>query len=177
MINLINNRKAQIPSTIVWIVGAFLILLIMILYLVFGGITYLDKGQSQMILSQNSEKFSRDYFTGSLLNFLDSKASNGETFYAILSKADSKNRDEVRAQIFQDEASKFLQQIFPKNEDNIVGSLTLYYYDSEKKEYYSMPDYTVTQAYTISMINSPEIYSLRVPVCPDKYVLAKVYKK
>jgi len=177
MINIINKKRAQIPSTIVWIAGTFLVLLIMILYLVFGGITYLDQGQSKMILSQNSEKFSRNYVTGSLLNFLDSNASNGETIYEILSKVDVKKKDEARTNIFQDETRKFLQQTFPDNERNIVGSLAVFSYDPNKKEYYSMPDYTVVQAYTSSMIDIQEIYSFQIPIFPDKYVLVRVYNK
>lgn len=176
MIN-ITNKKSQIPSTIVWIVGTFLVLLIMVLYLVFGGITYLDKGQSKMVLSDESEKFSREYVAGSLLNFLDSETSNGETIYEILSNADIRDKDESMIKIFQDEASKFLQQTFSENEDNIVGSLGLYYYNPEKKEYYSMADYTAIQAYTSSMISVPEIYSFNVPIYPNKYLLVRVYKK
>ncbi|PIO05238.1 hypothetical protein COT47_05620 [Candidatus Woesearchaeota archaeon CG08_land_8_20_14_0_20_43_7] len=177
MITRITNKKAQIPSTIVWIVGTFIILLIMILYLVFGGITYLDKGQTQLILTKDSQTFSRDHVTSSLLNFLDSKTSNGETIYELLSKADIKKKDEARIKIFQGEASKFLQQIFSENENNIVGSLVLFYYNTEKKEYYSMPDYSTFQAYTSSMISIPEIYSFKVPILPDKYLLVRVYNK
>jgi hypothetical protein len=177
MINLINNKKAQIPSTIVWIAGTFLVLLIMILYLVFGGIAYLDQGQSKMILSQNSEKFSREYVTNSVLNFLDRTTSSGETIYEILSNVDVKNKDETRNKIFQEEANKFLQQTFPENENNIVGSLILFSYDSDKKEYYSIPDYTVVRVYASSMVSSPEIYSFKVPISQNKYVLVRVYKK
>jgi len=177
MINLINNKKAQIPSTIVWIVGTFIILLMMILYLVFGGVTYLDGGQSEMILSHDYEKFSREYVTSSLLNFLDSNVSNGETIYGLLSKADSKKEDKAGIKIFQDEATKFLQQTFPENENNIIGSLALFSYDSDKKEYYSIPEYTITQTYTSLMINLPETYSFKVPIYPDKYILVRVYKK
>jgi len=112
MISLIHNKKAQIPSTIVWIAGTFLILLIMILYLVFGGITYLDQGQSKMILSKTSEKSSRESIADSMIIFLETKASNGEAIYDLISKADLSKKDETRQLLFKEKASVFIDTNF-----------------------------------------------------------------
>jgi len=109
---MINNKKAQIPSTIVWIVATLLILLIMVLYLVFGGITYLDQGQSKMILSKTPEKFSKESVADSLISFLDSRASNGETIYELLSRVDLEKKNETEQLLFEEKASVFIDNNF-----------------------------------------------------------------
>jgi len=111
MISLI-NKKAQIPSTIVWIAGTFLVLLIMVLYLVFGGITYGDKGQSIINIFGESEKFSKEIITTSLINFLESSASNEETIYELISNADLEKKDETRQSLFKEKAGSFVNTNF-----------------------------------------------------------------
>ena len=136
---MINNKKAQIPSTIVWIVGTFLVLLIMVLYLVFGGITYLEKGQSKVILSADSEKFSKEFITGSLIAFLESKTSNGESVYDILSEADIEKKDETSQSLFEEEASNFIETKFFAdvfNSEYYRAWIRVYKSDAEVDQYY-----------------------------------------
>ena len=52
---LLKNKNAQIASTLTWIVATFILLFILILYVVFSGITHAKKGDVEIEFKQDKE--------------------------------------------------------------------------------------------------------------------------
>ena len=72
MRNILENKKAQIAATITWIVATFVILFILILFLVFTIVLFLNKGRPKITIEE--EEVKSLVLTRTLVNIL--KSSN-----------------------------------------------------------------------------------------------------
>lgn len=106
--NKIRNKKASVSATLTWIVATFIILFILILYLV--AVSILDYTKGGIKISREAKTNTDLVLIENFLGFLNTPVENDETIYELISKADVPEGKKERADIFEREAKKFIEE-------------------------------------------------------------------
>jgi hypothetical protein len=113
---MLKSRKAQIGSTLTWVISIVIVIMVMFLYLALAGILSLQKGNNEPL--SDREMFRAAFTQGgsieySLANFITQTTDNGESVYDLMVKSEQIEGKEERKSLFYSEIKNMTQDLYP----------------------------------------------------------------
>ena len=173
---ILENKKAAIPSTLVWIVGTILILVIMIIYLSFSIFLFVGKSKPSTWIG-SSEEFNKATMTDLTLAFLESSYSESESISDFISRIDPNNINQEEVKALKIKTTALLENLIGSKNPLATGTFYIVYLPKEGEDYKTISEYSNTLTEKIAYMDNRDFGFVEVPVYLDKKIIVRVYSK